>query len=634
MDVGTKPVQKEPVGRVSKRNSQRKPAQERSQTQEQAAIAAGAEQRQLDHKSNPARHRRFRRYLRVAYKAIQGNFSLVASVTALAFGGLTLLMYAWSIGQLPEFTWNDLTGTLLAVCATGVLVVVLVVAYCLSAGYFARSALEAVYPEAAQHLALEQASADLSSEPYARLIRGPFILGATCFSVLAWVGLLVALSAERLVSPHNEHLLFALFGALVAVAILVLVDWKRFDSQWVRYALLSVLSGTIVALVVIITAWSVGPTSLVTKILSKASGHAGTVDWSSYWVAALDHVIGIGMSVAIGVAALLNLGTIMSLVGRGLRWIVDLIPWTWPEWLSQAVTKTSHVVVGDAPDRRLIRAKVYVTFWFCLFTSAVLFMADAMAAMGDARDWSLNFFFIATLLTVLNWASFSVRQWKGRAGLGLVTAALVFLSYPMVARNPIMFPKIVVTLLGLGNERLASIGLSSKQCATLAPYGVNCAADNERGFTLTDVNLLSRLGGSIVLELLVTTGALEREASSAGTTAMRPQSDGKIPQAVRTLVATRQMELSSSTAGNCDKLLVSKLQSSDAVNAKTLRCVVLVVPKDQMLGYTKAGTRTYRGEYTAYDPPRAKAPAVVRIISGEAEVADKRTELLVGGMVK
>ena len=294
------------------------------------------------------------------------------------------------------------------------------------------------------------------------------------------------------------------------VAILVLVDWKRFDSQWVRYALLSVLSGTIVALVVIITAWSVGPTSLVTKILSKASGHAGTVDWSSYWVAALDHVIGIGMSVAIGVAALLNLGTIMSLVGRGLRWIVDLIPWTWPEWLSRAVTKTSHVVVGDAPDRRLIRAKVYVTFWFCLFTSAVLFMADAMAAMGDARDWSLNFFFIATLLTVLNWASFSVRQWKGRAGLGLVTAALVFLSYPMVARNPIMFPKIVVTLLGLGNERLASIGLSSKQCATLAPYGVNCAADNERGFTLTDVNLLSRLGGSIVLELLVTTGALER----------------------------------------------------------------------------------------------------------------------------
>lgn len=197
-----------------------------------------------------------------------------------------------------------------------------------------------------------------------------------------------------------------------------------------------------------------------------------------------------------------------------------------------------------------------------------------------------------------------------------------------------MFPKIVVSLLGLGNERLASIGLSSKQCATLAPYGVNCAADNERALTLTDVNLLSRLGGSIVLELLVRTGALEREASSAGTTAIRPQSDGKIPLAVRTLVATRQMELSSSAAGSCDKLLVSKLQSGDAINDKTLRCVVLVVPKDQMLGYTKAGARTYRGEYTAYEPPQAKAPAVVKIVNGEAEVADKRSERLVGAMAK
>ncbi|API73550.1 hypothetical protein AC251_02670 [Ralstonia pseudosolanacearum] len=618
------------VGRGAKRDLKERLGREQPLSEERVGVEADIAQNQRDHKSGPTRHWRLKRYLLIAYKAIQENFSVVASVTALAFGGLTLLLYAWSIGQLPEFTWNDLTGTLLAVCTTGILVVVLVVAYCLSAGYFARSALEAVYPEAARHVPAERGTASTSTEPYARLIRGPFILGATCFSVLAWVGLLVALSSNRLVSPHNDHLLLALFAALVAVAILMLVDWRRFSTQWVRYTLLSVLSGAIATVIVIITAWSVGPSSLVMKNAAKASGQAATVEWSSYWVAALDHVAGIGMSVAIGVAVLLNLGWIVSTVGRGLLWIAHLIPWKWPNWLVGAMTWTSHVVAGDAPDRRLIRAKVYVTFWFWLFASAVLLMADTMAAMGNARDWSLNFFFIATLLTVLNWASFSVRQWRGRAGLGLVTATLVFLSYPLVARNPIMFPKMIVAMLGLGNERLVSIALSSKQCATLAPYGVNCVADNERAITLTDVNLLSRLGGSMVLELLLKDDAVEGDGSRATSTAQRPLSEGEAPRAIRTLVATQQMGPNSSAAEKCDKLLVSQLQSSDVANVKALRCVVLVVPKDQVLGYTKANLRTYRGEYTAYEPSPAKAPAVVRVLSSEAEVTGKRTALLVG----
>ncbi|MET2477045.1 hypothetical protein [Ralstonia pseudosolanacearum] len=581
------------------------------------------------------RKNRLGRYLRVAYRAVQRNFSVVAFVSALAFGGLTLLLYACSIGQLPEFTWNDLTGTLLAVCATGVLVVALVVAYCLSAGYVARSALESVYPEAAHHVPTTPPVPGIT-EPYMHLTRPPFILGATCFSILAWVGLFVGVSSERLVAPHNEHLLGALFTALAAVVILVLVDWRRFHRQWARYNLLSILSGAIAMLIVIITAWSVGPSSLATKSPARTSALAATIDWASYWVAALDHALGIGLSVAIGVAVLLNFGSIASHAGRFMYWLARLIPWRWPNWLVRAVTWTSHVVAAYAPDRRLIKAKVYVTFWFCVFTSAVFLMADAMASMGNARDWSWNFFFIATLLTFLNWASFSVRQWRGRAALGLMTAALVFLSYPMVVRNPIMFPKMIVSLLGLGNERLVTVGLSSKQCATLAPYGVNCIPDNERTITLTNVNLLNRLGGSMVLELLVKDEGtnVERAATAppAGATyaPMSPPDPGQSPKAVRTLLATEQMGPNSSSAKKCDELLLSQLQSSDAINAKALRCVVLVIPKDQVSGYTKANWRTYRGDYTAYQPGPAKAPTVVRVLSSETEVAGKRTTLLVG----
>jgi hypothetical protein len=571
--------------------------------------------------SDTKRKTRFRRYARVIYGAGKRNFAVVASVSALAFGGLTLLLYAVSIGQLPEFTWNDLTGTLLAVCVTGALVVAVVVAYCLCAGYFARSALEAVYPEAAYHVSAAVADPHASPAPYALLIRGRFISGATCFSILAWVGLAIGVSTERLIWPYEKHLVGALVIAFVAVTLLLLIDWRRFRQQWLRYALLSILCGAIATLIVIITAWSVGPDKLVTRDQVRSLGQPVTIDWTSYSVRALDHAIAVGLSVAIAMVILFNLRTITSHAGRFIHRLVGRIPFKMPSWLVLALGRASHVLVGAAPDRRLIKAKVYVTAVFCLFTIAVFTMAYAMAAMGNAHEWSMNFFFIVTLLTVLNWASFSVGHWRGRAGLGLVTAALVFISYPVLVHNPIMFPKMIVSLLGLGNERLASVALSSKQCATLAPYGVSCVPDSERTITLTNVNLLNRLGSSIVLELLIRDADTDSRKTSAqsaltGATPM-PLDRGQSSQAVKTLLATSQMGSNSPSSKFCDGLLLSQLESSDAISAKALRCVELVVPKDQVLGYTKSNWRNYRGEYTAYQPGRAKAPMVVEVIADE-----------------
>lgn len=553
---------------------------------------------------------------------------MVASISALAIGGLTLLMYAWSIGQLPDFTWNDLTGTLLAVCATGVLVVAAVVLYCLSAGYFARAALEAVYPEAAHHVSKPPQDPSTPAEPYVRIIRGPFILGATCFSVLAWVGLFIGGSRETMVAPHNEHLIGALIVAIVTMVLLLLVDWRRFRRQWPRYSLLSIFAGAAVVLVVVMTAWSVGPDNLVTKGPMKSSALPFAFDWAAYSVAALNHVILIGAAVAIAMSILLNFRMIASFVGRLVRWLVGLISWKWPGWLVHVLAWTSCVVVGDAPDRRLIKAKVYVTTVFCLFTIGVFTTAYAMASMGSAHDWNVNFFFIVALLTVLNWVSFSVRNWKERAGLGLVTAGVVFISYPLVVHNPAMFPKMVVSLLGLGNERLATIALSSRQCATLATYGVSCVADNDRAITLTNVNMLNRLGSSVVLELLIEDEGLSVKRMAATSTSTDTTSLSldrrQSPKVVKTLVATSQMGAGSPAANFCDKLLLSKLDSTDAIDAHALRCVELVVPKDQVLGYSKENWRNYRGEYTAYQPGPAKAPLTVSVVDSKSITADSK----------
>lgn len=577
-----------------------------------------------------ARQRPLRLYLRV-YRVVQNNFPMVAFVSALAFGGLTLLLYACSIGQLPEFTWNDLTGTLLAVCTTGVLVVMCIVTYCLSAGYFARSALESVYPEAAHHISLESPGNPATIKPYIPLTQAPFIIGTTCFSILAWIALIIGMSTERLVPPHNDHLIGALFCALVSVVILLLVDWGRFRYQWVRFSLLSILYGAIAMLIVIITTWSVGPSSLITKNPSRALRPAVTIDWTSYWVSALDYAPAIGLFVAIGVAALLNLKLIMSYAVRFLRWLLGMIPWRWPDWLVRAAGRTSHVVVGSATDRKLIRAKIYVTVCFFIFTSTVFLIADAMAAMGNEHDWSWNFFFIATLLTVLNWASFSVRQWRGRAGLGLMTAALVFLSYPIFVHNPIMFPKMVVSLLGLGNERLATIGLSSKQCATLAPYGVSCVSDNERTITLINVNLLNRLGGSMVLELLVKDRNVHAKNALATPLAKDTRTTflgrEEAQQTANSLSTTGPIMTNASSAMQCDDLLLSRLKASDTIDPKALRCIVLVIPKDQVQGYTKASSRTYRGGYTAFQPGPARSTTVIKVIGDTPGTLTERATL-------
>ena len=87
--------------------------------------------------------------------------------------------------------------------------------------------------------------------------------------------------------------------------------------------------------------------------------------------------------------------------------------------------------------------------------------------------------------------------------------------------------------------------------------------------------------------------------------------------AQKTLVATGQMGVSSPSSSSCDVVILSKLDSSDAISAKALRCVELIVPKDQVLGYTTSNWRNYRGDYTAYQPAPAKAPMTVKVIADE-----------------
>lgn len=545
--------------------------------------------------------RRIKFYVLSLLRKMRDKLSVYASLFSLSFGGIVLLLYVLSVGQLPEFTLGDITGTLLAVTATTLLVGLTLVAYCLGAGYFARCALEAVYPEAALHKAGQHI--DMSAAPYyERIIRGPFLLGATCFSVLIWLAAATTLIPNPLKPPYKGQLCLSLIITIGTLAALVLLDWKRIRRPIVSKILLDLFAGALLVVVVILTAWQVAPAYLEAQSVAMASANPPPFDWTPFLLGLLDHAVIFGCALTVCLAIFSQFRRILF----GLKWCIDWVVRLFPVSRLQDPAKESSEPKKkflNGEDWRLLKAKVYVICVFLFLPLVVFVLGGALAGMGDSKNWGADFLFAASLLTLLNWASFLVRGWKERVGLGMLTAALVLIFSPMMMQNPIFFPKALVGWLGLGNERLATIGLSGRQCATLAPYGVNCVPDDKQSITLTNVNLLNRLGASMVLELLV-----EDRASNYANSQDGHQSGGapthQKPKTAESqknsLVAMTQMGLKSASAQRCDRLLLSQLEPGDATNVKALRCVELIVPRDQVAGYTVSSFRTYSGGYTAY----------------------------------
>lgn len=551
-----------------------------------------------------ARLRNFKRYLRVILKAARRNLMATASILALTFGGLTLLLYACSIGQLPEFSWNDLTGTLLAVCITGLIVVGIFVVYCLFTGYFARSSLEWVYPEAANY-AHRPVKDNSPSEitPYTQLMRPAFIIGTTLFSVLSWTLLITSISSEQLVSPYREQLYGSLIASILTIAALISIDWTRFTSQFIRHSLVSILVSTTATVITILVAWSEGPSSLAIKIKNPPRTLSSTADFSEYWLWAINHATVIGISFLFLSILVLNIKKIVSCAQKIVQKIAHRIPWKLPEWLVNNTNKVLYAIGGDASDRKLLLAKACSTVIFFASSSIALLTAFLMAGMGSKDDWGRNFILITAILIALNWVSFTIRKWRDRVILGSITAGLVFISYPIFIHNSLMFPKMIVSLLGLGNERLEVIGISSKQCATLASYGVNCSAGGDQTITLANVNLLNRLGSTAVLELLVKeevadkSKLIAKEGVKASSHLLpTPKEKSALEGQILT---TKTAEM---TPSKCDELLLSQIDARSPTTRESLRCKVLVLPKDQIAGYTKSGTRSYNGNYTYYLP--------------------------------
>ncbi|KVW90431.1 hypothetical protein [Burkholderia cepacia] len=152
---------------------------------------------------------------------------------------------------------------------------------------------------------------------------------------------------------------------------------------------------------------------------------------------------------------------------------------------------------------KLVAAKLFTAAAFAILSLCILIFADLVDSLNGNRESAQTLLLTMALLSVMNWGAFASRGWQMRAGLCALAALVSFVSVPIIVQNPLLFPRMLVAILGFGNRHASSMALSGQQCATLAPFGVRCNAGKDGSITLTDVNIVNRLGSSMVVELIL-----------------------------------------------------------------------------------------------------------------------------------
>lgn len=532
---------------------------------------------------------------------IKDNKIWSLTIAAPLLGAIPLYIYALSVGELPDFSISELTGTLIASFLTVVVIGGSTVIYLLFAGLAARSAVNAFYPDAPGS----------AHDNHHYLIRGNFIQGVTIFSLLAWFGLATS-PFDTWLAPDAPGLTrLAYWISLVSSALLVIIDWRN-GRRSIKYALLSALSGSSAFLVILLTAYSSGYISIhPEKSSSKTLPNAPLIEFQTLvthanigkWLLQ-DHLITTASTTAI---AVLIVAPVLARITRNRR----------------QTNKSGGISHPFFKSERwkLLAAKCWVAsvFWFLLAVSFIFL--DLMVIAAPLHTQTSAVLFGGSIFIFLNWMAFSTKSWKERLLLGSMTFLVVFVMIPLQTSNATLLPKMIVNTLGLGNRHAAAIVLASTECPVLAQYGVSCKSEKDTSIGITNANILDRLGSTVLIELqiqqTVDTPSVEKAQTpgtpaSSTTNAQPPGTPASAthgsPQTHVTLIpltipkpkTIKSQTNSFPTLYPCDPALVEKLRVVDSAKADSLACVKLSVPKDHLIGRTVNGPATYSGDFSQY----------------------------------
>ncbi len=277
-----------------------------------------------------------------------------------------------------------------------------------------------------------------------------------------------------------------------------------------------------------------------------------------------------------------------------------------------------------------------LAMWVIVFLTPY-FMASVFARAGDKEsEWAV-FFGGALLFGMINTFAYFAKSKQVWAIIFFSTMTIAYVL-PLMGGNITLWPEAIVRKLALGSRNAVNISIASKQCNALHPFNVSCkpSSDKDAQITLQNVNVLSRVGTSVLLELMAEyedtspppmTLKEKKEVNSdrthnfpvegtlplSGSLKAHPKDYESFCQNVRFKESKIQY------CGVCEKRILERVEKVEyavsdtkitAENKQTkidtykqnLVCVRLAVPKDQIASLSLGGKREYIG-HTSYSLP-------------------------------
>ena len=242
--------------------------------------------------------------------------------------------------------------------------------------------------------------------------------------------------------------------------------------------------------------------------------------------------------------------------------------------------------------RLIVRHGVAFAIWIAL-CALPLHEAMKLASAVDL-NWEIPFI-IGTILflTIFNGTVYAASFDEIRRAFGIEEFAVLVLAALLLGLMPV-FPSSIMQSLALGHRNAVTLTLTGESCHALTRFDVPCMRRDGKhdAIELENVNVLSRVGTTVLLELLVKSTQNEIDTAFASRDS--------------TLKLTPQRRHS---YGACDPRLLKRMQSPGDLTTlekfrRDLVCVQLTVPKAEITNIAFGGQRRYSGYSTFTLPAR------------------------------
>ncbi|RNF31880.1 hypothetical protein NM04_04745 [Massilia aurea] len=292
--------------------------------------------------------------------------------------------------------------------------------------------------------------------------------------------------------------------------------------------------------------------------------------------------------------------------------LLSRVPATIKPYLSLFGTALVSAMIAMAASRRtaagfslkhwrhrlVSRHIVAFPLWIMLFVFPIQAALKFATAGDDSHEIPLAIGAVA-LLTIFNGVVYIAPLKEIRESIGIdAIIAVVILSLGLGLA--IAFPQSVMQSLALGHRNAATLTVTGASCHSLARFGVPCAPalGKEGTIELENVNVLSRVGATVLLELLVEQSeAIDNAvASSSRAGILHIDEKGRRPYCPSAAAN------SAAACSACDARILQRAHSpadagKDALAhyRKDLICIQLTVPKSDITNIAFGTKRQYSG---------------------------------------